>query len=169
MTTLSKFAVVTAVAFILPTVGLCFNGTSKENFESELFAPATISSFDIDPLVVSNLTKVELEQVLGARKVLVEFFLAFEDITKDPTVYLSGGLRMKYNNRDSMSGKLVPMETSVILIGIDQLNVIEPKVRVEFKFYILLYQEGNIVSDTNTALLIYSDFGWKIDSVAGLK
>ena len=138
------------------------------SFEKELFSPQVLNYFGIGKDRFQSLTTVQKRDLLDARKTLVLFLKATQKPDADLSRFLGRGLLAGYKNRGALLNKLLGQETEILVTSVSDFEF-QQNSKLNLKYYVVLFSEGNLLMREDSATLEKHGSTWKIMIIGGLK
>lgn len=156
-----------AAAAIFLTLGhnASADPAQKDHFETSLYGVAQIHHFSVPPDTFDTLTTVQREDILLAKKALVDGLTALGRKNGDVTAFMSAPLKHRFPTTRAFAGHLTSPETSMLAILVSGFAVEDAGKRIILNFSAITSSEGVIVANDRKATMTITDGSWKIDDI----
>jgi RHS repeat-associated protein len=146
--------------------GACAQDFTPETFEKSFFAPIQISSFSLEPKRLNRLTDDQKRQLLIARSVVGEFFVALEDVNGDPLRFVTADYARRVLNRLSLRQSLISEETAILRLAVRDYTLSDDARTLELELYVTVFSEGAFAVNEVRCSLQRTTESWQIADVA---
>jgi hypothetical protein len=133
----------------------------RKSFEAKLYQIEPISHFGIDEQRFATLTETQKQEVIDARRDLIDMLRAIQ-MKRNALTYVTTDMAKKYRSSSALASSLLEPETTILGAGISDFTFVDAQT-VKLHFFVAAFSEGNIVISEKFAVVKKTEGAWRVD------
>lgn len=139
--------------------------SGNDVFEKEFFSVVEITKRIELPLSTSGITQSQKDELLAARRVVVDFLMSLKKADKNPMAYLTPDLKQKYKTRVLLHKEEFGHEAYLSAQFFD-FSIEKEHEKIALRFLLTGTREGTDCTYQRRFILTNTSQGWKISSLS---